>query len=482
MKRWMSSIAVVLGLTAVSGGGYIAMQRLGGSMHHKDADAKPTDSAEKKEAVFLTESKQKAAGIRIEAVQLRPMQPTRTVPGRIEYNGLRHVAVKSPADGLVRKMEVIVGKHVDAGQLLAIVDSPELGERRADVLNQKSELELARHDRDWWRDIQTNLNELLARLKRPQEIAVLEKEFSDKTLGDYRRDIFSAYSSYRTAETISTGLKTLATGAVSQRMVLEQTAARDSAAATFQAACEQAAFDVKQKVGKAEAVYDDAARRLAVAGQRLTWLTGQSAEQIGDLAKDESLSTWPVKAPFAATVEEILLAASERVRQGEEIMILADTTRLWVQADIRDRDWSALTLSAGQAIKVQTPALPGKTLEAKIAFIGRTVNPETRAAPLVADIPNDDRVLRPGMFVRVLLPDGEPRESLAIPVSALVRHEGRTFVFVPVGSREFRVREVTVGLTMEPWIEVTSGLGAGDRIVVSGTFQLKSELLLEPED
>jgi cobalt-zinc-cadmium efflux system membrane fusion protein len=379
-------------------------------------------------------------------------------------------------------MTVIVGKHVEAGQLLAIINSPELGERRSDVLQQEAELELARHERNWWQTVQTNLEDVIARLKRPQEAGTMEQDFADRVLGDYRRDIFSAYSRFRTAETLYANVKSLADGDVSKRAVLEQKSVRDSAAATFHGACEQAAFDVHHKVGKANAVFDDASRRLAVARQRLNWLTGSSPDHQVDLSREESLSIWPVVAPFAATVEEVMLAAAERVRQGEDILLLADTTKLWVQADIRDKDWAALSLSAGQRIQVRSQALPDKTLEATIAFIGRSVNPDTRAAPLVADIANEDRLLRPGMYVRVLLPDGPPYECIAIPESALVRHEGRTFVFIDAGTRDFVVRDVVVGQTIDAWIEIKSGLAAGDRIAVAGTFQLKSELLLEPEE
>ena len=239
---------------------------------------------------------------------------------------------------------------------------------------------------------------------------------------------------------------------------------------------------MRLKVGKADSVYEDASRRLAVAKQRLMWLTGQTADQIGDSLKEESLSTWPVIAPFAATVEELILAASERVNLGEDILIIADPTRLWVQADIRDKDWSALKLSAGQKIQVQSPAFPDKTLDSTIAFVGRTVNPETRATTLVADIANDDRLLKPGMFVRVILPAGPSVETIAVPESAVVRHEGRVFVFVSTDHNVFVPRDVTVGISVDPLVEIKSGLQSGEQIAVGGTFLLKSELLLEPEE
>lgn len=475
MKKRLFSILVFVGVCAVAGGGYHLL-------HTPHKEEQKAEAPAARSNVTLTEAKLTAASIEVAPAELRMLQPIRTVPGHIEYNGTRHIAVKSPADGLVHKISVTVGDHVEAGQLLAIVNSPELGERRADVLKQQAELELAKRERDWSRSIQANLEDLLAQLKRPQEYESLEKGFSDRILGDYRRDIFSAYSKFRTAEAINSNLKGLVGGVISQRMVLEQASARDSASATFQAVCEQATFDAKQKVVKADAAYDDASRRLAVARQRLSFLTGQSVDQADDSPTEESLSTWPVTAPFAATVEELKVAAAERVRMGDELMLLADTTQLWVTADIRDRDWSALSLSHGQKIQVQSPALPDKTLDATIAFIGRTVNAETRATPIVADIANTERLLKPGMFVRVLLPDAVAYRALAVPDAAVIRQEGRTFVFVETGPREFTPRDVVVGPIVGPFIEIKSGLSAGERIAVSGTFLLKSELLLEPEE
>ena len=479
-NRWFT-IITVLGGAGASVAAYQAWQPASRVGRSESTTARNDSAAELKSRVSLTDAKWRAARIVVAPVERRTLQPTRTVPGRIDYNATRHVVVKSPVEGLVRQMSVLVGANVAEGQVLAVIDSAELGDRRADVLQQEADLELARRERDWWQGLHANLDELLASLKRPQEIAVLERDFADKPLGDYRRDIFSAYSKYRTAETINANLKS-ATGTVSTRTVLEQGATRDAAAADFQAACEQVAFDSTQKLGKSVATFEDATRRLAIAKERLASMTGQAANAIHEPMPEGSLSTWPVKAPFAATVEDVMLAATERVRQGDDILLLADTTRMWVQADIREKDWSALSLTAGQQIQVQTPAQPGKTFDATIAFVGRTVNAETRAVPIVADIRNDEHLLKPGLFVRVLLPDGPPRESLAIPESALVRHEGRTFVFVEVGPREFAARDVVIGANIEPWVTITSGLNPGDRIATSGTFVLKSEMLLEPDE
>ena len=430
----------------------------------------------------ITEEKYVAAHLEAASPMRRELRSQRIVPGRVEYNATRHVEVKSPFDGLIRRIDIKVGDRVTEGQVMAVVDSPELGEGRADVLLRETDLQQAFNEHEWWHSIQANLDELLARLKRPQEIQQLEKEFADKLLGDYRQQVLTAYSRMRLAEKLSTNVKSAGEAGVSIRTVLELGSARDTTTAEYAAACEQATFDVKQKHLKAESAMKNAERRLAVAKQRLSLLVNQPYEAIDDLGNSENLSTWPVKAPFTATVEEILLAPKERVQTSQALFQLADTSRLWVQAQIREKDWSALTIVAGQTVSVQTPALPGETLSATISFVGRTVAMETRAVPLTAEIENHNGLLRPGMIVRVLIPDGPARECLTLPQSAVTSNDGRTFVFVETGPREYHLRDVTVGLQVEPWVEILSGVQPGDRVVTAGAAILKAEFLLEAED
>lgn len=451
------------------------------SQHKTDSETEPASVTS--DRITLSPEKFAAARIQIASPARRELQPTRIVPGRIDYDATRHVEVKSPFDGLIRQINVKVGDRVSEQQIIAVVDSPQLGEGRADVLLRASDLEQAVNEHSWWHTIQANLEELVQRLKQPQDIQQLEKDFADKLLGDARQQILTAYSRMRLAEKLSSNLKPASEiGAVSIRTALEAGSARDTTTAEFAAACEQAIFDVKQKHLKAESIMNDAQRRLTVAKQRLSVIVNQPYETIEDFGQEATLSTWPVKAPFTGTVEEILLAPKERVQTSQGLFQIADTSHLWVQADIREKDWKSLAVTPGQTISVQTPALPGETLPATVSFVGRKVAVETRAVPLTAEIDNSQGKLRPGMFVRVLIPDGPKRECMTLPQSCIASNDGRTFVFVEIGPREYQIKDIVTGLNVENWTEVVSGIDAADRVVSAGTAILKAESLLEPED
>lgn len=456
----------------------------GGWLSHSEQKNAAPPSAETGRPNFVTLSDEKLAiaGIEVAEVTQRELNPHRMVPGRIDYDATRHVEIKAPFDGLIRNIDVKVGDRVSEGQVIAVVDSPELGEKRADVLLRKTDLDRARNEHEWWHAIQTNVDDLVARLKRPQEIPEVVKDFENKPLGDFRQQILSAYAQMRLDERLNESVSSTKDGTFAGRVKLERELARDTSAAKFAAACEQATFEVRQKHLTSEAAMKDSEQRLAVAKQRLGLLVNQPQDEISEVVKESSLSTWPVKVPFTATVEEVLLAPKERISMGQGLFILADTSQLWVQADIRERDWSALSIKAGQKVLAMTPALPGITLEATVAFVGRTVSAETRAVPLTAVIDNQKGLLKPGMFVRVLIPDGAGHECLAVPESSVVTNDGRVFVFVEMGPREYHPRDVKIGISIGPWIEIKSGLKRGERVVTSGAAILKAELLLERED
>ena len=191
----------------------------------------------------------------------------------------------------------------------------------------------------------------------------------------------------------------------------------------------------------------DALRRLHIAQEQRTALLGYANDTVPEEATaGDVLSRVEIRAPFAGTIEEKHFAPSDRVKPADVIFVLADTKSLWVAADIREQDWLALGLEPGQELSVDTPALPGCTLKARFKRTGRRVSPETNSVSLVAEIANPNGLLRPGLFVRVSIPIGPPKDVLCTPAAAVVQHEGAKFVFVQTGPKTFRRADVTTGL------------------------------------
>ena len=180
-------------------------------------------------------------------------------------------------------------------------------------------------------------------------------------------------------------------------------------------------------------------------------------------------------------MEDIFVARGERVQAGDRLFVVADTSTLWVRAQIHERQWTTVEVAEGQEVSVNVPGAADHDTTARINHVGATVEAESRSVPLVAELQNDDAHYKPGMFVWVDLPQGQAREALAVPAAAVLRHEDRAFVFVPAGDGRYRRVDVEAGGEADGFVEVKSGLQAGERVVEGGAFILKSELLLEDE-
>jgi len=175
------------------------------------------------------------------------------------------------------------------------------------------------------------------------------------------------------------------------------------------------------------------------------------------------------------------VARGERVQAGDRLFVVADNSTLWVRAQIHERQWTTVEVTDGQEVAVNVPGAAEHRTTARINHVGATVEADSRSVPLVAELNNDDAHYKPGMFVWVDLPQGQVRSGLAVPAAAVMRHEDRSFVFVPEGEGAYRRVPIDTGITSDEFIEVKSGLDAGQQVVARGAFLLKSELLLEDE-
>ncbi|MBI1311459.1 efflux RND transporter periplasmic adaptor subunit [bacterium] len=469
---------------------------------HAASDPSATDSGSEtgnvlaeELTVSLPEGKLSAAGIQVEPVQLGTLTHRHSVPGRVAYNDNRHIEVTAPTGGILTEICVKPGDQVQAGQVLAWLNSPEIGSARADVLQRTSAAEIAQQLASRARMLEQNVNALTGQLKDDPDFDTLQKSFTDRVLGNLRDSLFGAYSRMQLAAAVLKNSADLAqSGALSEKVVQERQAEMQAAQAALESQCEQARLDVWKERSQAEAAALDAQRRLEIARQHLaslllnesvihTEMDMPQADALGASDDDlQNLSRVPVPAPFEGTIERRTFSATERVRPGDSLFVLADTRTLWITAEIRENDWPAVSIRTGQTLQVMVPAFGDVTLDAKVDFIGREVSTETNAIPIVATIDNSDGRLRPGLFVRVSVPVGVKQDVLTVPSRSVLQHDGQSFVFVSEGPNRFRRVNVETGDEGDGIVEVVGGLKAGAPVVTNGAFVLKSELLLESEE
>jgi cobalt-zinc-cadmium efflux system membrane fusion protein len=190
-------------------------------------------------------------------------------------------------------------------------------------------------------------------------------------------------------------------------------------------------------------------------------------------AEGTGASSLVLRSPVTGVVLERTLALGQTADPSKPLFRIGDLSTIWLTVHAFERD--AVRLAQGAAARIAFAALPGRTFDGKIALIGQSVDADSRTVAVRIDLPNRERLLRPGMSATAWLPVGEQGTMLAVPAAAVQRVRDRWCVFIPKDSRTFEIRPIGRGRDIAGEVEILSGLTAGDPIVVDGAFLLKAE-------
>jgi Cu(I)/Ag(I) efflux system membrane fusion protein len=181
----------------------------------------------------------------------------------------------------------------------------------------------------------------------------------------------------------------------------------------------------------------------------------------------------PIRSPQDGVITRLMIRDGMYVKPDTELMTLADTSRLWVVADIYEHqiDW----IKPGLEAEISTPALPGRTWKGTLDYVYPELDPKTRTLRVRIGFDNPDRLLKPNFFANVIIYGGPKKDVLSLPREALILETDRSLVIRSLGKGRFQPAEVKVGMRTAQEVEILSGLKIGDEVVVSGQFLLDSE-------
>jgi Cu(I)/Ag(I) efflux system membrane fusion protein len=182
--------------------------------------------------------------------------------------------------------------------------------------------------------------------------------------------------------------------------------------------------------------------------------------------------TLTVYAPSTGVVIQKNVVQGQATSAGESLYTIANLSDVWIDVQLREAEASAVRV--GSSADVAVDALPGRTLKGTVTFVYPTLDSASRSLRARVVVSNPNRLLKPGMYARVQL--RTPSLSvLTVPASAVLRTGARDLVFVDIGGGRLMPREVNLGRTAGDYIEVLSGLSAGQRVVTSAQYLLDSE-------
>ncbi len=274
---------------------------------------------------------------------------------------------------------------------------------------------------------------------------------------------------------------------------------------------------------------------LDAARERLR-LLGITPEQIVQVESDGKLpDTFTVFSPMKGVVTERAVREGDYVKTGDEIVTVADLSRLWLELEAYESDLPLLRW--GQDVEFTVHAQPGRVFHGRISFIEPLVDSMTRAANVRVAVDNAEGLLKPGMFASTVVyarvteqgvvgdmdlankwvclmhPEevyeeaGECRvcgmnlvqadvlfesnvvdegaKPLVVPRSAVLKTGRRAVVYVKLeedGQPVFEGREVMLGVRAGDFYIVVQGLEEGEKVVTNGAFKIDSamQILAKP--
>jgi cobalt-zinc-cadmium efflux system membrane fusion protein len=232
---------------------------------------------------------------------------------------------------------------------------------------------------------------------------------------------------------------------------------------------------------EARAQHEQAQAGFACARERLVacGLTAEEIERTGESDREQG-GALPVTAPFDGTVLERNLGLGAAVEPGQPLLLIGDTSRMWVITSLYERELATILERQAQGevrAAVEVPAYAGRTFPGRVDRVSGTLDEATRTARVRVVVENPQGLLRAGMFARVHLEEDGAARVPSLPEEAVLEDEGRAFVFVPALPPYFVRRPVTVGRTGNGWVEIAQGLTGGETVVTRGAFILKSDVL-----
>jgi membrane fusion protein (multidrug efflux system) len=189
------------------------------------------------------------------------------------------------------------------------------------------------------------------------------------------------------------------------------------------------------------------------------------------------LEKMQIHAPFSGVIGLRKVSVGDYVTAGQDLVNLENISPIKVDFSIPERYLSAL--STGLAVVVNADAFSDRSFEGEVYAIDPKIDPEARSIHVRALVDNADRLLRPGLFVRVKLQLSRRENAIIVPEEAIVPRGQDRFVFTVVDGTA-RMTKVTLGQRRYGEVEIVSGLDRDAEVVVAGQLKIRDGAPVKP--
>jgi cobalt-zinc-cadmium efflux system membrane fusion protein len=373
---------------------------------------------------FASIESMKKAGVDVDLVEQRPVVEAIQANGEIGYDQTRVTRLSSRVPGTVWRVEKHVGDRVRKGEVLALVDSTDVGRLKSELL--AGLIEESLHQKVYAR---------AQSLEQKGVVAGRQAQEAQTELGKAGLRVLSAHQALANLDL-------------------------------------PVSLDMLRRVPEPELP------------SRIRFL-GLSDATVASLSEATPKSgLLPITAPADGVLvphENRPVVAGESVEAGRLLFVVADVSHMWLTLDVRQEDTKYIAL--GQSVRFRAAGVSEEST-ADIRWISTAIDEKTRTLKIRADVPNADGRLRAGMFGTGQIVLRDERDAVVVPSSA-IHWDGSCHVvfvrdthFLEDGSfKVFHTRTVRPGTTDDKTTEVIVGLLPGEVVASRGSGILRAALL-----
>ena len=341
------------------------------------------------------------------AVERGNLASSLTVAG--QFQPYQQVDLHAKVSGYIRWIKVDIGDRVRLGQVLALLEVPELQDQ--------------------------------------VEGAQAEVRHSQSDITRAQSEVVSAESTYSAVHAEYTRLE--------------------------EASKERPGLIAEQELDDARAKDREAAAQVGVAKASLDAMQQQLGVSNATRSRLETMSGYEqIVAPFTGVVTKRYADTGTLIQAGQEnntatlpVVQVAQSDLLRLRMPVPESD--VPYIQAGGDVQVRVNATR-RTFAGKIVRFSRALDTNTRTMLTEVDVPNHDLSLSPGMYAETTIQLQQKNDALILPAQAVVQNGDQSYVLVVDATNHVEKRTVTLGIQTSNRVEITSGLQAGDNVIAAG--------------
>ena len=395
----------------------------------------------------------KKVGMGFSLIRKKRLSENLKANAEVAYPDNKTLSISSRFTGRVKKLHVQLGESVKKGQVLATVESPELGELLSDYKTESQILTLTKK-------IYDNTRSLVEELKiNTLSASELSKKLSSLQVGEAKIDLLNIIANIKTAEKQFELQKEL------QKEKLGKATEFIKAQREFETSYSKLGATIEKyllKVQRELLLQEGVVNKLK---RKLSWIESKTTG-----SEYEIISTQD------GTVINHNVTTGMVVQEGQLLFKVSDLSKMWVKVNVKDDD--ASRVKVGHLLKFITNNKGNpQSFDGRVFWLGSEVDDRTRMVSLLGEIDTKNDLLRNNTYGQALIRIHDKSDVVVVP-KASIQWEGCCHVvFVKLKDDVFAPRKVKLGYEGKGFFEVEAGLMEGEIVVTRGSFLLKTEIL-----